>query len=41
MSAATAFACIHYFLKLIDRIGMTPFVLYRIALALLLFYLYR
>jgi undecaprenyl-diphosphatase len=40
VSAATAFACIHYFLKLIDRIGMTPFVLYRIGLALLLFYLY-
>lgn len=41
MSGVTAFLCIHYFLKLIDRIGMTPFVIYRIGLALLLFYLYR
>lgn len=41
VSAACAFACIHYFLRLVERIGMLPFVLYRVALgaALLLFLL--
>lgn len=35
----SALACIHYFLKLLDRIGMLPFVLYRLVLgvALILF----
>ena len=41
VSGITAFACIHFFLKLIERVGMTPFVVYRIVLALLLIYLYR
>ena len=41
VSGVAAFACIHFFLKLIERVGMTPFVIYRIVLALLLIYLYR
>ena len=32
ISAASAYACIHYFLKLLDRIGMMPFVAYRLVL---------
>jgi undecaprenyl-diphosphatase len=32
LSAASAFLCIHFFLKFIQRIGMGPFVLYRVAL---------
>lgn len=31
-SGVCAFACIHLFLKLVDRVGMLPFVLYRLAL---------
>lgn len=40
ISAVSAYLCIHYFLKLLDRIGMTPFVIYRLVLGitLLLFY---
>lgn len=32
ISAVSAYACIHYFLKLLDRIGMMPFVAYRLVL---------
>ncbi|WP_019529968.1 undecaprenyl-diphosphate phosphatase [Dasania marina] len=32
LSAVTAYLCIYYFLKLIDRIGMMPFVIYRLIL---------
>lgn len=32
ISAVSAYACIHYFLKLLDRIGMLPFVAYRLVL---------
>ena len=39
VSAISAYLCIYLFLKLIDRIGMLPFVLYRIVLAGVLFYL--
>ncbi len=40
LSAVVAFACIHYFLKLIARVGFLPFVIYRLLLgaSLLLFY---
>lgn len=37
VSAATAYACIAVFLRLLDRIGMMPFVYYRILLAVILF----
>jgi undecaprenyl-diphosphatase len=32
LSALSAGLCIHYFLRLIDRIGMFPFVIYRVLL---------
>ena len=37
VSGLVAFACIHYFMQLIERIGFLPFVIYRIVLALFLF----
>lgn len=36
-SAVSAYICIHLFLKMLERIGMLPFVIYRIALAAVLF----
>lgn len=36
LSAITAYICIHYFLKLLDRLGMLPFVIYRLALGMIL-----
>ncbi len=39
LSAISAYLCIHYFLKFIERIGMWPFVLYRLALGAFIFYL--
>lgn len=40
ISGMTAFACIHFFLAFIRRIGMQPFVAYRTALGILLLALY-
>lgn len=39
VSALSAYACIHFFLALIQRIGMQPFVIYRIVLGVLLLWL--
>lgn len=39
-SAITAYLCIHYFLKLLERMGMLPFVIYRLLLGALLIYLF-
>ena len=41
ISAISAYMCIHFFLKLLERIGMTPFVIYRLLLGVILlgFYL--
>lgn len=36
VSAVSAFLCIHYFLAFINRIGMMPFVVYRLVLGTLL-----
>ena len=36
ISALVAFACIHYFLQLIPRLGFLPFVIYRIVLGVVL-----
>lgn len=36
ISAISAYACIHYFLKLLERIGMMPFVAYRLVLGVVL-----
>lgn len=33
-SAISAYLCIHYFIKLLDRIGMLPFVVYRMILGI-------
>ncbi len=40
ISAISAYLCIHLFLKLIEKIGMWPFVLYRLILGLILFQLF-
>jgi len=41
LSFVSAYLCIHFFLKLIERVGMLPFVIYRLLLGgvLLLFFL--
>ncbi len=36
VSFASAYLCIHVFLKLVDKIGMAPFAIYRLILAALL-----
>lgn len=41
VSGLTAYFCIHAFLRLIDRIGMMPFVIYRLLLGVLLILIYR
>ena len=40
ISAISAYLCIHYFLMLLERIGMTPFVIYRLLLGIVLLSLY-
>lgn len=40
IAAISAFVCIHYFLAFINRIGMTPFVIYRLLLGVLLFWVF-
>ncbi len=41
LSAISAGLCIHYFLRLVERVGMLPFVIYRVLLgALILLLLY-
>ena len=40
LAALVAFACIHFFLKLIERIGFLPFVIYRLGLGGLLLVIY-
>ena len=37
VSFLAAYACIYYFLKFISRMGMTPFVIYRLILGSVLF----
>ena len=36
LSAVMAYLCIHFFLKLLARIGMLPFVMYRLVLGVVL-----
>jgi undecaprenyl-diphosphatase len=38
VAGVSAYICIHYFLKLLDRIGMMPYVIYRMLLGTLLLY---
>lgn len=40
LSGIAAYLCIHVFLKLLERIGMMPFVIYRLLLGVGLLYLY-
>lgn len=40
ISGLSAYACIHFFLKLLDRIGMVPFVVYRLLLGAVLFFVF-
>jgi len=40
ISALSAFACISLFLKLLEKVGMLPFVIYRLVLGCFLLYLY-
>ncbi|MCB1672732.1 MAG: undecaprenyl-diphosphate phosphatase [Gammaproteobacteria bacterium] len=40
VSGVVSYFCIHYFLKLIERLGFLPFVIYRIVLGLMLFGVY-
>lgn len=40
ISGLCAYTCIHYFLKFLQRMGMLPFVVYRLLLGSLLFYLF-
>ena len=40
IAAVAAYACIRLFLAFINRIGMGPFVLYRLALGALLFWVF-
>lgn len=39
ISFVSALACIHVFLRVLEKVGMLPFVIYRLALAAGLFYL--
>ncbi len=40
ISAFSAYLCIHYFLKLLEKINMTPFVIYRLLLGMILLSFY-
>jgi len=40
LSGVSAYFCIHYFLKILEKIGMLPFVIYRIVLAIFLFVIF-
>ena len=40
ISALSAYLCIHFFLKLLERIGMLPFVVYRLILGIGLLFLF-
>lgn len=40
ISAVSAYICIHLFLKLLERMGMLPFVIYRLLLGAILFWLF-
>jgi len=40
LSGVSAYFCIHYFLKILEKMGMLPFVIYRIVLAIFLFVIF-
>lgn len=41
LSAVSAYLCIHLFMKMLERIGMWPFVLYRLALGVMLLIVFQ
>ena len=41
ISGVTAYLCIHYFLRLVSKIGMLPFVIYRLILGVILILVYN
>lgn len=40
LSAISAYFCIHYFIKLLDTIGMMPFIIYRLFLGVFLLWIF-
>ena len=40
LSALSAYVCIHYFMKMLEHIGMTPFVIYRVTQGIILLWLF-
>ncbi len=40
VAAASAYLCIHFFMQLIERVGMLPFVVYRLLLGVALLFLF-
>ncbi|MBT7409759.1 MAG: undecaprenyl-diphosphate phosphatase [Methylococcales bacterium] len=40
ISAVSAFFCIHYFIKFLDKVGMMPFVIYRLILGVFLIWFF-
>lgn len=40
LAGISAYACIHFFISLLSRTGMLPYVIYRIGLGLVLFWLF-
>lgn len=40
VAATSAYLCIHYFLQLLEKLGLMPFILYRLALGLVLLVLF-
>ncbi|MFQ3247341.1 MAG: undecaprenyl-diphosphatase [Arenicella sp.] len=39
LSALVAFACMHWFMRFVERVGMMPFVIYRILLSIVIVWL--
>ena len=39
LSAIVAFACMHWFMRFVERVGMMPFVIYRILLSIVIVWL--
>ena len=40
ISGVSAYACIHLFMKWVERVGMMPFVIYRVLLGIVLLVIY-
>lgn len=40
LSAISAYFCIHYFIKLLEHTGMMPFIIYRLILGIVLFWVF-